>query len=74
VRRICGQRNIFELSGHEHKRVRGVLVSLLKPEVLRQYVGEMDERIRKHFEMHWHGKQKVSVCPFYLTTKYQHIS
>lgn len=35
LRRICGQRNIFELSGHEHKRVRGVLVSLLKPEVLR---------------------------------------
>jgi hypothetical protein len=28
---------------------------------LRQYVGEMDERVRKHLEMLWHGKQKVSV-------------
>jgi cytochrome P450 family 26 subfamily A len=61
VRRICGDKNILELSGHEHKRVRGALVSFLKPEALRQYVGKMDERVRKHLEMHWHGKQKVSV-------------
>jgi cytochrome P450 family 26 subfamily A len=61
VKRICGERNIFELSGLEHRRVRGALVSFLKPEVLKQYVGMMDERIRKHFEMHWHGKQKVMV-------------
>ncbi|KAI5590508.1 hypothetical protein POPTR_004G017800v4 [Populus trichocarpa] len=63
VRRICGDKNILELSGHEHKRVRGALVSFLKPEALRQYVGKMDERVRKHLEMHWHGKQKVSAMP-----------
>jgi hypothetical protein len=30
----------------------------------------MDERIRKHFEMHWHGKQKVMVS---WTATFEHI-
>ncbi|KAJ6978494.1 Taxane 13-alpha-hydroxylase [Populus alba x Populus x berolinensis] len=57
VRRICGERNILELNGHEHKRERGP-VSFLQPEVLKQYVDKIDE-VWKHFEMHWHGKQKI---------------
>ncbi|KAH8493287.1 hypothetical protein H0E87_020117 [Populus deltoides] len=61
IRRLCGERNILELSGHEHKRVRGALVSILKPEVLKQHVGKMDEEVRKHFKIHWHGKKKVLV-------------
>jgi cytochrome P450 family 26 subfamily A len=72
IRRLCGERNILELSGHEHKRVRGALVSILKPEVLKQYVGKMDEEVRKHFKIHWHGKKKVLVGQFYQTTKYLH--
>lgn len=40
--------------------VRGALVSFLQPEVLK-HVGKIDE-VWKHFEMHWHGKQKISVC------------
>ncbi|CAK7351107.1 unnamed protein product [Dovyalis caffra] len=59
VRRICGERNILELNGDEHKRVRGALAPFLKPEVLKQYVGKMDEEVRKLFEMHWHGKRKA---------------
>jgi len=38
VRRVCGEKNILELSGHEHERVRGALLSFLKPEVLQQYI------------------------------------
>jgi cytochrome P450 family 26 subfamily A len=30
--------------------------------MLKQYVGKIDEEVKKHFEMHWHGKQKISVC------------
>ncbi|KAK0575517.1 hypothetical protein LWI29_002022 [Acer saccharum] len=56
VRRICSEKNITELRGDEHKRVRDALVSFLKPEVLKQYVGKMDEEIRKHLEMHWQAK------------------
>ncbi|XVE53973.1 hypothetical protein DITRI_Ditri03aG0045300 [Diplodiscus trichospermus] len=59
VRRICGERNMTELFGDDRKRVRGALVSFLKPEMLKQYVGKMDEEVRRHLEMHWHGNQKV---------------
>ncbi|GMP73054.1 hypothetical protein CsSME_00030909 [Camellia sinensis var. sinensis] len=39
MRRVCGEKNILELSGEDHKRIRGSLVSFLKPEALKQYVG-----------------------------------
>ena len=51
----------MELSGEDHKRVRGALVSFLKPESLKQYVGKMDEEVKKHLELHWQGKQQVKV-------------
>ncbi|KAE8125581.1 hypothetical protein FH972_020364 [Carpinus fangiana] len=56
---ILGDRNIFELSGEDHKRVRSALVSFLKPESLKQYVGKMDGEVKEHLEMHWQGKQQV---------------
>ncbi|CAK9184301.1 unnamed protein product [Ilex paraguariensis] len=62
LRRLCGERNILELTGEDHRRMRAALVSFLKPEVLRQYVGKMDEEVRMHLQMHWHDKQQVKVC------------
>lgn len=50
-----------ELAGDDHKRVRGAVVSFLKPEMLKQYVGKLDEEVRRHLDMHWHGNQKVMV-------------
>ena len=64
-RTILGDRNILELSGEDHKRVRGALVSFLKPESLKQYVGKMDEAVKKHLEMHWQGKQQVKLSSYY---------
>lgn len=61
IRKICGERNILELTGDDHRCVRGALLSFLKPEVLKQYVGKIDEEIRKHMKMHWHGKEQVQV-------------
>ncbi|KAG6637573.1 hypothetical protein CIPAW_11G188000 [Carya illinoinensis] len=61
LRMILGERNIIELNVEDHKRVRGALVSFLKPESLKQYVGKMDVEVRKHFEMHWQGKQQVKM-------------
>lgn len=61
LKMILGERNLTELSGEDHKRVRGALVSFLKPESLRQYVGEMDEEVRRHLKMHWQGKKEVTV-------------
>ncbi|KDP20766.1 hypothetical protein JCGZ_21237 [Jatropha curcas] len=63
IRRIFGEGNIMELRGNDHKRIRGALVSFLKPEVLKQYVLQVDEEIRKHFEKHWHGKDKILAMP-----------
>ncbi|KAL4271479.1 hypothetical protein GQ457_13G002290 [Hibiscus cannabinus] len=45
-----------------HKHVRDALVSFLKPESLKQYIGKMDEEVRNHLEMHWHGKEQVTLC------------
>ena len=60
TRMILGDRNILELSGEDHKRVRSALMLFLKPESLKRYVRKMDEEIRNHLKMHWHGKQKIS--------------
>ena len=65
LRMILGDRNILELSGSDHKRVRDAILLFLKPESLKQYVGKMDEEIRKHLEMHWQGKQQVTVSQCY---------
>lgn len=72
VTMILGDRNLLELSGEDHTRVRGALVSFLKPESLKQYVGKMDEEVRRHLEMHWQGKQQIKVCTMLLqvTTQY----
>ena len=59
---ILGERSLLELNGEDHKRVRDALVSFLKPECLKQYVGKMDAEVRRHLEMHWEGTQTVTVC------------
>ncbi|KAJ7960745.1 Cytochrome P450 family protein [Quillaja saponaria] len=61
--KILGDRNLLEVSAPDHKRIREALVSFLKPESLKQYVGKADEEIRKHIEIYWKGKQTVTVLP-----------
>ncbi|XP_030453516.1 cytochrome P450 716B1-like [Syzygium oleosum] len=63
TRAILGDCNLMELTGQDHKRVRDSIVSFLRPESLKQYVGKMDEEVRKHIELHWQGKEKVAVLP-----------
>ncbi|PSS06142.1 Cytochrome P450 716B1 like [Actinidia chinensis var. chinensis] len=60
---ILGERSLLELNGEDHKRVRDALVSFLKPECLKQYVGKMDAEVGRHLEMHWEGTQTVTVLP-----------
>ena len=59
---ILGEHSISELSGEDHKCVRSALVSFLRSESLKQYVGKMDGVVKEHLEMHWQGKQQVEVC------------
>ena len=61
---ILGDRSLLELSGDDHKRVRNALMLFLKPESLKQNVAKMEEEIKEHLEMHWQGKQHVTVSWF----------
>ncbi|XP_038685629.1 cytochrome P450 716B1-like [Tripterygium wilfordii] len=65
--KIMGESSLLGLSGQDHKRVRHALMSILKPESLREYVGRIDEEMRNHLEMHWEGKQEVTVLPLMKT-------
>ncbi|PIA38097.1 hypothetical protein AQUCO_02800027v1, partial [Aquilegia coerulea] len=65
--KLLGKKNLLELSGEDHKRVRGALMAFLKPEALKQYVGKMDGEIREHLKMYWEGKQNVTVLPLMKT-------
>ena len=58
---IMGDRNLLELNGDDHKRVRSALMLFLKPESLKQYVGKMEYEIRLHLETYWQSKQQVTV-------------
>lgn len=62
IRRLLGQRNLVELTGQDHKRLRGAILSFLKPEALKQSVAKMDEEIRMHLKEYWHDNQEISVC------------
>lgn len=73
IKMILGDRNLLELTGEDHSRVRGALVPFLKPESLKRYVGKMDEEVRKHLEMHWQGKQQIKVLPLMKTLTFNII-
>ncbi|XP_061370400.1 taxadiene 5-alpha hydroxylase-like [Gastrolobium bilobum] len=73
IKMILGDRNLMELSGEDHSRVRNALVSFLKPESLKLYVGKMDEEVKRHLEMHWHGKQQIKVLPLMKTMTFNII-
>ncbi|PIA27475.1 hypothetical protein AQUCO_07700030v1 [Aquilegia coerulea] len=61
--KLVGKRNLLLLNGEDHRRVRGVIMPFLKPEVLKQYVGKMDGEIRNHIDVYWQSKQEVTVMP-----------
>ncbi|XP_050216931.1 cytochrome P450 716B1-like [Mercurialis annua] len=73
VKMLLGDRCLLELSGEDHKRVRNALMSFLKPESLKEYVGKMDEEVRLHIQNFWEGKQEVKVLPLMKTLTFNII-
>ncbi|KAG6415669.1 hypothetical protein SASPL_123083 [Salvia splendens] len=73
VTRLVGERNLFEMSGEDHRRMRGAFLSFLKPEALKQYVGMMDNEIRLHLAQHWHHDHVISVMPLMKTLTFNMI-
>ncbi|CAM0884569.1 unnamed protein product [Alopecurus aequalis] len=63
VHRIIGENSIGDLHGDEHRRVRGALMEFLKPDMLKQYVGRVDAKVRQHLEENWYGRTTVTVLP-----------
>ncbi|KAL3508501.1 hypothetical protein ACH5RR_027902 [Cinchona calisaya] len=59
MRMILGDRNLLELSGEDHKRVRRAVLSFLKPESLKMYISKMEKEVLRHLKMHWEGKQQI---------------
>src|SRR6185437_11318854 len=47
TQRILGERSILELTGADHKRIRGALLEFLKPDMLRLYAGKIDGEVRR---------------------------
>ncbi|KAL1562461.1 cytochrome P450 CYP728D26 [Salvia divinorum] len=73
VRRLLGDRNLFEMIGQDHRRLRGAMLSFLKPEALKQYVGTMDHEIRLHLAQHWHHDHVILVMPLMKTLTFNMI-
>ncbi|XP_048560333.1 cytochrome P450 716B1-like [Triticum urartu] len=63
VHRIIGEKSILDLHGDEHCRIRGALMEFLKPDMLREYVGRVDAKVRQHLEEKWYGRSTVTVQP-----------
>ncbi|KAL1562458.1 cytochrome P450 CYP728D25 [Salvia divinorum] len=73
LRRLVGDRNLLEMSSDDHRRMRGAMLSFLKPEALKQYVGRMDHEIRLHLTNHWHDNHVVSVMQLMKTLTFNMI-
>ncbi|GAV60668.1 LOW QUALITY PROTEIN: p450 domain-containing protein, partial [Cephalotus follicularis] len=73
VRMVFGERNMLELVDHDHKRVRDALMSFLKPDSLKQFVGKMDAEVKEHLDMFWEGKQQVKALPLMRTLTFNTI-
>lgn len=62
-RRMIGGRNIRDLDGADHRRVRAMMVTFLKLDVVRGYVATMDSEVRRHLRDRWQGHANVAVLP-----------
>ncbi|CAL5086409.1 unnamed protein product [Urochloa decumbens] len=74
VQRILGERSLLELSGPDHKRIRGALAEFLKPDMLRLYVGRIDGEVRRHLDECWSGRDTVTVMPLMKRLTFDIIS
>ncbi|XP_068638828.1 cytochrome P450 716B1-like [Aristolochia californica] len=74
IHMILGDRNLLTLRGDDHRRVRAALMSFLKPEVLKDYVGKMDEEVKKHIDTYWKEQQELKAMPLMKTLTFDIIS
>ncbi|GLJ25891.1 hypothetical protein SUGI_0496280 [Cryptomeria japonica] len=63
VSRLLGPKNLLDLPVDDHKRMRGAIMSFMKPEVLQKFLGIMESVILQHFAEYWQGKENITVAP-----------
>uniref|UniRef100_A0A0D3GR56 Cytochrome P450 n=1 Tax=Oryza barthii TaxID=65489 RepID=A0A0D3GR56_9ORYZ len=71
---IIGRRNILELVGDDHRRVRGAILQFLRPDMVRRYVGKIDGEVRRHLAARWAGRRTVAVFPLMKTLAFDVIA
>ncbi|KAK1303639.1 hypothetical protein QJS10_CPB11g01303 [Acorus calamus] len=74
ITRLLGARNVMEMVGEEHRRMRRAIEMFLRPEVLKRYVGKMEDEVKRHLEMHWCGRGQLKVMPLMKTLTFDIIS
>ncbi|CAM0151855.1 unnamed protein product [Urochloa decumbens] len=62
LRALLG-RSILTLKGDELKQVRSALQGYLRPDMVRKYVGKMDEEVKRQIKLNWFGRDRVTVLP-----------
>jgi cytochrome P450 len=74
VSRILGERSLLELSDNDQRRIRGALLEFLRPEMLRSYVGRIDDEVSRHLDKRWAGRHAVTVMPLMKRLTFEIIS
>ncbi|KAF8711406.1 hypothetical protein HU200_029438 [Digitaria exilis] len=62
LRSLLG-RSILTMNGDDLKQMRSALQGYLRPEMVRRYVGKMDEEVRRQIKLNWVVCETVSVLP-----------
>uniref|UniRef100_A0A0E0MEX1 Cytochrome P450 n=1 Tax=Oryza punctata TaxID=4537 RepID=A0A0E0MEX1_ORYPU len=62
LRALVG-RSVLTFAGDELRQVRGALQGYLKPDMVRRYVSRMDGEVRRHIDVNWAGRTRVTVLP-----------
>ncbi|KAJ6796354.1 cytochrome P450 716B1-like [Iris pallida] len=62
-KRMIGERTITQLAGGEHRRLRGAIAQFLRLDMMKKYVGRVDEEVRHHIAANWAGRDRVTVVP-----------
>ncbi|KAK3230253.1 hypothetical protein Dsin_002134 [Dipteronia sinensis] len=61
VAKILGKYSLFEISGPQHKLIRGAISNFLKPESIQKYVEEMNSLVQKQLFKELAGKDSVKI-------------
>ncbi|XP_057858655.2 cytochrome P450 716B2 [Cryptomeria japonica] len=61
--KIFGSKNITELFGEEHKRIRNAIMTFMRPEALQKCVARMESVVLEQFEENWEGRESLLAYP-----------